>query len=454
MAAPPSYLDLCAASAINGALIPSNQHFSGGTMLGWKLLAAAGALSCAAGIAQAQDAPQALPKTPKLLTAPASGQFDGFVEVVATDKGFLLGWNRTEGSSAGVLAQSFSSRGRPLKDIATIKGSATGVGGMVKFANLGGGKVGAVWQNLDKIEAGVFSVGKNRITGVRTIGTANNSVHDIVRLADGKVALVTLVMDVRNPDAIRERVMLYTLDSRMRKLTGPKPVNGAGYLSTGTSFDHTVVDAESGGFVVFRNRETTDLFMRAFSSAGDPQGPTRKVNTTALPTGSGVDVALFNVKAVRLTNNNILVTWTSLETPPSGSDTYDIRARLFGPTGAPLGNDFRVNTDVAGTQFFPRPVALPDGAFAILYLSDRLFVRDHFVRTYRPNGKPAGRPKLTQTANASTISMGTAVARLSDGSLVHAFHDAITSAERIMGDGIPASQVGGSGATPAATYID
>ena len=409
------------------------------------MLAVAGACLFA-GTTVAQEAPQALPTTPVVLTAPEAGKPDYFAEVIATSKGFLLSWTNLAPGENSALVRSFNAKGTALKPAVKLKAGQV-VGGAAKLAALGGDKFAIIWQNMDTIEGGVFDLAQNKVTGVRTIGKFINSrAFDVVRLSNGRLAVIVLQANISKPPTVTYRAAVYTLDDQMKVLSGPTSLNGGGYKIdslTQAAPDVAIADGKTGGFAFWRDRPSGDLLMRKITPQGATKGASKKVNTTPLPLGYTVDVVTFNVKAVRLTNNRILVTWTSLETF-EGKAGYDIRARLFTANGTPIGKDFRVNTERLETQFFPAPVALPNGEFAIAWVSNVVaqFARTHWLRVYKADGKPRGAQKNFQVASPYDLNaIDTSLARLTDGSLVHVFHDSVFNGQRIMGDGIPASEL-------------
>ena len=404
------------------------------------------------GLAMAQDIddaalgvePQALPATPKVLAKPPAGTTNMSVDAVLTSKGFLAVWDSSKGAvgTNAIQARSFSNTGAALKPLAILK-SAGFLPGKPRIAPLGGDKFAVIWKNFIDIEGGVFDLATNKFGGFKSLGITNHSAggvnHEIVKLANGRVAIV--VMETKG--LATQVIQIYTFDNKLKKLSGPVAMNGAGFTSFGTSLDFTVVDAQTGGFAIWRDRSTpasANLYMRKFTEKGVAAGGAIKVNSTPLPNGLALDVAMFGVSAVKLTNNRILVTWTSLETV-SGKASYDIRGRLFSPTGSPIGADFRVNTDRVETQYYPEPVALPAGKFTIGWVSNvfSTLTRKHLIRSYTAAGAPRGNPVTTHTIPPvpTDSNIDTSMVRLSDGSLVNVFHEG--PGQAVVADGIAAS---------------
>ena len=64
-----------------------------------------------------------------------------------------------------------------------------------------------------------------------------------------------------------------------------------------------------------------------------------------------------------------MVTWQDDSGHDGGSGT-DIRGQVFTPGGAPLGEEFRVNTTTYQTQSDPSIASLSDGGFVVTWESD------------------------------------------------------------------------------------
>jgi hypothetical protein len=419
----------------------------------WKVVAIA--CACAwAGTALAQTPPPALPTKPKVLTVP--NPFDGGAAVVTSGTGFLLGWHsgpdfQTNGTA--VFARLFSNKGVPVNPIATLRKRTPGLTGRPKFADLLQGKFAVVWQSVTQdfnqtqfIEGGIFNTASNTIGKITTIGNVTSPVHDVIRMSTGNIAVLS---QQQSKNSAKQQIVINTRNgTTFAKLKGPVAVNGNGDTDIGQSYDHTVVARQAGGFAIYRNRDASPnvLLMRGFNQDAVLDANPIQVNSTPFLIGiSGNDLLKFSVRAARLSNNNIIVTWAHFLNTNS---SYEVRARLFNNAGTPLGNDFQVNTVTTGDQYWPKPIALLNGKFAIAWLADGEAAneRRHYIRGYNATGVAAGAPVLTQKANPSSVTVDNSLARLSDKSLVDAYHDSTNDhQERVLGDGIPAAQL------PAAT---
>jgi len=286
----------------------------------------------------------------------------------------------------------FSAAGKPTNKIVTLRKNISNLFGHPKFSATTKGKFAVVWQSLTQdfnqtplIEGGIFNTATNTIGAIKTIGSnVSSPVHDIIRMTTGNLAFVT---QQQSKNSAAQQIVVSTLNpTTLAKLVGPVSINGAGDVDIGPSYDHTIVPRMAGGYVLFRNRSANPptLMMRGFNQDAVPDFQSIQVNSTPFLSGiGGNDTSKFSVRAARLSNNNIIVTWAHFLNAHS---SYEVRARLFTNDGVPLGNDFQVNKQTTGDQLWPKPIALANGKFAIAWLADGEAIneRHHYVRFYSP----------------------------------------------------------------------
>lgn len=131
------------------------------------------------------------------------------------------------------------------------------------------------------------------------------------------------------------------------------------------------------------------------------------------------------VTGTQLSNGNVVFYWGSTET--SGGNDWGVRARMFDPSGNPLGTGFAVEQDTQGNQYASSIVALTGGRFVAIWenYSDPaapMTSADIRARVYNADGTPAGNEF---TANPTTVGAQTdakAVA-LSNGDFVVSWVD-------------------------------
>ena len=113
---------------------------------------------------------------------------------------------------------------------------------------------------------------------------------------------------------------------------------------------------------------TTSIRARLFASDGTPQGGELQVNTYTL--GSAIN-GWFPAVAIN-PNGDFLVVWGSVGSPADDTDPddYSVQGRLFASDGSPLGAQFQVNTYTTGNQQEPRVSATrPQGDFFVSWQS-------------------------------------------------------------------------------------
>lgn len=123
-----------------------------------------------------------------------------------------------------------------------------------------------------------------------------------------------------------------------------------------------------------------------------------------------------------LSNGRFVVTWSSLDDPQIGnypSNEFDIHARIYGPGGAPLGNDFVVNARQINSQMHSSVAALLDGRFVVTWYSEegRSPGDNIRARVFNADGRP-----VTTDFKVNTYEAGSegppVVAALADGRFV------------------------------------
>lgn len=72
-----------------------------------------------------------------------------------------------------------------------------------------------------------------------------------------------------------------------------------------------------------------------------------------------------NATVAGLRNGNILLTWESDGQDGRGEGVY---ARIIGPDGSPIGDEFQVHTQTLDDQYDPEVTALADGGFVVVWV--------------------------------------------------------------------------------------
>lgn len=97
-------------------------------------------------------------------------------------------------------------------------------------------------------------------------------------------------------------------------------------------------------------------------------------------------------------SGNLLVVWQSEGSPGSDEDGHSVQARFFDRSGSPKGEQFQVNTDVAGDQVYPAVAGSSWGSFVVVWTDVGHGIRGQL---YETSGLAAGSQfVVTEAASA------------------------------------------------------
>jgi hypothetical protein len=170
---------------------------------------------------------------------------------------------------------------------------------------------------------------------------------------------------------------------------GPQfPVNT--YTTDNQGFPLVAADS-SGNFVVvwmsrFQDGSDYGIFGQRFASSGTPLGTEFRVNTYT--TGYQLFPALSADAS-----GNFVVAWNG-----NDGDQGGVFAQRYASSGIPLGTEFRVNTDTAGSQVRPSVAMTGSGDFVMTWAT----FPDIFGRRYSGSGTPVGSEFRINTNTTST----------------------------------------------------
>ena len=109
--------------------------------------------------------------------------------------------------------------------------------------------------------------------------------------------------------------------------------------------------------------EENSVFGRIYNADGTPAGDDFLLSTTTLNDQDRPTV-------IGLTDGRFLATWESYDEPLE--DGTNVHGRFFSADGAPLGDNFIINTTTAGSHYYISASALADGRFAVTFKSSEL----------------------------------------------------------------------------------
>ena len=124
------------------------------------------------------------------------------------------------------------------------------------------------------------------------------------------------------------------------------------------------------------------VYTQRLDAAGSLLGEAALVNTTTARNQSSPDVSVG-------TDGSAVVVWESLN---EAGTRYDVFGQRLGASGAPVGAEFRVNTAADQSHQSPRVAVLPGGAFVVAWSTGQIDRGDEFsdvfLRRFGPDGAP------------------------------------------------------------------
>ncbi|MGL4463332.1 MAG: hypothetical protein ACRC1K_14380 [Planctomycetia bacterium] len=135
------------------------------------------------------------------------------------------------------------------------------------------------------------------------------------------------------------------------------------YTTDGQSFSNIAMNAD-GDFVVVwqsfgQDGSGSGVYAKRYNSAGSPQGGEFRVNTFTTNTQSFPSVAMD-------ADGDFVVAWHSAG--QDGSD-YGVYAKRYDGAGTPQGTEFRVNSHIPNSQFYPTLGMDAEGDFVVVWQS-------------------------------------------------------------------------------------
>jgi Ca2+-binding RTX toxin-like protein len=176
----------------------------------------------------------------------------------------------------------------------------------------------------------------------------------------------------------------------------------------------SVTTLSDGGFVVTWQSSGQDgngngIYGQRYTSNGSLVGDEFQINSTTSNNQSSPSVTA-------LSDGGFVVTWQSLGQDGNGNGIYGQR---YTSNGAPIGNEFQINSTTSNDQSSPSVTALSDGGFVVTWESQGQDGSEYGIygRRYMSNGSPDGDEFQV---NAYTLSdqRFPSVTALSDGGFV------------------------------------
>lgn len=147
----------------------------------------------------------------------------------------------------------------------------------------------------------------------------------------------------------------------------------------------SVAAGAHGGFAAswLDDRSTNSIVVRLFDPNGTPTTQDLRANTVPFRSVTRPSLAMDS-------DGYFVVTWDG---DPDLASLDDIHARVFEPNGAPLGEQFLVNTTTEGPQTHPQVAMNEKAEFVIVWeveLDPGVTERDIFAQRFNNFGEPLG----------------------------------------------------------------
>lgn len=226
----------------------------------------------------------------------------------------------------------------------------------------------------------------------------------ITGLANGTY-VATWTSDTQTGSGLDYGVLAQLFDGSGDKIGGEFLVNTN---DTEHQLVSSVSELQDGGFVITwydtgPSAEVRDVSGQRYDEFGAPIGGEFRVNTTLADYQDFPDVT-------GLADGGFVIAWASHNQDGNG---YEIYGQRFDASSVPAGDEFRINDDIIGSQYYPKIAALSGGGFVAVWTSaadvhGRIFdaAGDPIDTQFLINGTVAGsqlQPRVTGLANGNFV---------------------------------------------------
>ncbi|MBP7074272.1 MAG: hypothetical protein KBA81_02690, partial [Rhabdochlamydiaceae bacterium] len=165
---------------------------------------------------------------------------------------------------------------------------------------------------------------------------------------------------------------------------------------------------QDGGFVVVWDGDQTgdnDIYGQRYNATGGIAGPEFRCNTNVTSSQRFPDVA-------GLQDGGFVVVWSGYQI-----GNYDIYGQRYNVTGGIAGPEFRCNTNVTSSHYYPDVAGLQDGDYVVVWQGLQTGDNDIYGQRYNATGGIAG-PEFRCNTNVTRTQQFPDVAGLQDGGFV------------------------------------
>lgn len=287
--------------------------------------------------------------------------------------------------------------------------------------------------------------GPEFLVNTTTAQTQNNSA--IAVLPDGRIIISWTDRSQSGGDTSDSAI-------RARIFNADGSPSVAEFLVNSTVFraqDHSRISMLADGrFVIIWSDSSVignqDVRARIFNADGTQSVPEFIVNSTATGDQFGATITL-------LADGRFVASWTDAQSP-SGSSSWDVRARIFNADGTQSVPEFLVNSNTINGQSNNAITALPDGRFVASWhdflLNGDVAVR---LRIFNADGSQSV-PEISVGAMISPNQTHSVIAALADGRIVVSWTDgSLFASGDGSGQAIKACILNGDGSLSVPTFL-
>jgi len=334
-----------------------------------------------------------------------------------SDGGYVVVWQSFDGVSPEIVAQRFDANGARVGGEIAVNTTTAGLQEIPTVTALEDGGFVVAWAS-DGQDGSSYGVYGQRFDAAGQPEGGEFRVNDTTSGYQGEPSLAAIegggfvATWVSNAGGSEEIVgQLYDANGA--------PVNGEFQVNVETASLQrypAVTALEGGGFVIAWNSDgqdgsATGAFFRVYDSAGDPVTGDVQANTITDGNQRYVDVTA-------LEGGGFVVTWqdeSALE--PNG----DIYGQVYDASGEPVGDEFLANSTTANNQSFPTVTALDDGGFVVSWLAASAQLIN--AQRFDADGAPVGEEFQVNTTTVAGAPLAQPdAATLSDGSIIIVWH--------------------------------
>jgi Ca2+-binding RTX toxin-like protein len=356
--------------------------------------------------------------------------------------GFVMTWtdNSATGvdtSGSGIKAQIYDANGNPAGSEFLVNTQTLNAQEASSVTSLANGGFVVTWTDNSAtgpdpdragIKAQIFDASGNKLGSeflVNTTTKLSQTTPVITSLANGGFVVSWTDASATGPDPKGTGVKAQIYDASGQKVGTEIQVNTT---ILGSQLYSSTTGLANGGFVV--------TWVDNSGLGGDPTAPSVKgqiFSATGAKVGTeflvNTNVAASQDQAVvsALSNGGFVVVWR--DTSGVGdTSAAGVKAQIYDATGARVGGEFQVNTTELNTQDQPTVTAIPGGGFAVSWEDNSILASDSSglgikTQVFDNQGNKLGNEFQTNSVTTGNQTMPSITA-LSSGALVVAWADA------------------------------